>query len=212
MYSITLLGVQLRCISRAALCCILLLGIFGTWFMHGYFEERLSHGEKFPMELLTLIQFSSVVRQPPFPAPRPAIQPRLPSLLSACCSGSIVSDEQRPGAAARGSISSRIGKPRPHRDRRSLLLGVRGAGVDSLLGLRVFVLLWSPCALPPPLLLLLLLLLLLPLLLLLLLPPLLLLLLLLLLPLPLPLPLLLLWAGSSSSAVPQSCHCLSPPR
>ncbi len=64
LYSITLLGVQLRRISRAALCCMLLLGIFGTWFMHGYFEERLSHGEKFPMELLTLIQFSSVVRKP----------------------------------------------------------------------------------------------------------------------------------------------------
>ena len=63
VYSFTLLGVQLRRISRAALCCMLLLGIFGTWFMHGYFEERLSHGEKkFPMALLTLIQFSSVVR------------------------------------------------------------------------------------------------------------------------------------------------------
>ena len=65
VYSITLLGVQLRRISRAVLCCMLLLGIFGTWFMHGYFEERLSHGENFPMELLTLIQFSSVVRQRP---------------------------------------------------------------------------------------------------------------------------------------------------
>lgn len=62
VYSFTLLGVQLRRISRAALCCMLLLGIFGSWFMHGYFEEWLSKGEEFPMELLTLIQFSSVVR------------------------------------------------------------------------------------------------------------------------------------------------------
>ena len=125
MYSITLLGVQLRRVSRAALCCILLLGIFGTWFMHGYFEERLSHGEKFPMELLTLIQFSSVVRlppplsPPPPPPPTPALgRPTTPAVASLLgrCSGTIVSDEQRPGAAARGSITRRIGKPRPHWD------------------------------------------------------------------------------------------------
>jgi hypothetical protein len=62
LYSIALLGVQLRRISRAALCCMLLVGIFGSWFMHGYFEERLSRvGEDFPMELLTWVQFSCVV-------------------------------------------------------------------------------------------------------------------------------------------------------
>jgi hypothetical protein len=107
LYSITLLGVQLRRISRAALCCMLLLGIFGTWFMHGYFEERLSHGEKFPMELLTLIQFSSVVRQTlpssfslPPPAPRPDRRLVVLALLSTCCAGALVGDEQRFGAAA----------------------------------------------------------------------------------------------------------------
>ena len=41
---------------------MLLVGIFGSWFMHGYFEERLSRvGEDFPMELLTWVQFSCVV-------------------------------------------------------------------------------------------------------------------------------------------------------
>ena len=69
-YSFTLLGVQLRHVSREVLCGMLVLGIFGSWFMHGYCEERLSRaGEDFPMPLLTWIQFTCVVRRP-IPSPR----------------------------------------------------------------------------------------------------------------------------------------------
>ena len=61
-YSLALFGVQLRGLPRPALCVLLMIGIYSSWFMHGYCEERLSRlgGEDFPMWLLTFIQFSSV--------------------------------------------------------------------------------------------------------------------------------------------------------
>jgi hypothetical protein len=62
LYSLTVFGVQLRGLPRPVLCVLLMIGIYSSWFMHGYCEERLSRlgGEDFPMWLLTFIQFSSV--------------------------------------------------------------------------------------------------------------------------------------------------------
>ena len=60
-YTLTLLGLQLIGLSRSLLCTLLLLGIYSSWFTHGYLEERLSRaGEDFPMWPLTCLQFFTV--------------------------------------------------------------------------------------------------------------------------------------------------------
>ena len=99
-YSFTLLGVQLRHVSREVLCGMLVLGIFGSWFMHGYCEERLSRaGEDFPMPLLTWIQFTCVVRHP---IPRRASPAECGARLSGppLPAGGPLRHESGPGAAA----------------------------------------------------------------------------------------------------------------
>ena len=103
-YSITLLGMQLRGITRAALCCMLLVGIFGAWFMHGYCEERLSRaGEDFPMELLTWIQFTCVVSVPPqsYTQSQACLRRGGDNARAFfCCAGRPLRDEQGVGSCA----------------------------------------------------------------------------------------------------------------